>query len=47
MTKDIKSAINLLERYLHFPYYDERFPEDGETQYTINKLKETHALEAD
>lgn len=45
MTKDIKHAINLLERYMKFQYYDERFPEDGETEYIINKLKETHKCE--
>ena len=37
--ENIKKSINLLERYMKFPYYDERFPEDGETQYTIDKLK--------
>lgn len=37
--ENIKNAINLLERYLNFPYYDDRFPEDGETRYIIKKLK--------
>ena len=43
--ENIKKSINLLERYMKFPYYDERFPEDGETQYTIDKLKETYKCE--
>lgn len=37
--ENIKNAINLLERYMKFPYYDERFPEDAETSYIISKLK--------
>lgn len=43
--KNIKNAIKLLERYLKFPYYDEKYPEDGETQYIIKKLKVTHKCE--
>lgn len=39
MNEDIKNAINILERYLDFPYYDEKFPDDEETHYTIDKLK--------
>lgn len=38
--ENIKNAINLLERYTKFPYYDERYPEDDETQYIIKKLKQ-------
>jgi hypothetical protein len=45
MNDPIEKVINLLERYIQFPYYDEKFPEDKETKYCIDKLKEKHKCE--
>lgn len=40
MNKDIKFAINILERYLKYPMHHDAYPEDGETKYIIGNLKE-------
>ena len=43
--ENIKNAINILERYLNFSYYDKRFQEDDETRYIIEKLKVINTCE--